>query len=187
MGSLLLGKAFACAPLLGCPASKHAQVQIIMSSVLYSGCKVNRLRTGRVWAKWLLALTAVSSRAVPTQPLHLWGSPALPTPAADPAEAVLAVVGTRPDSEMATSSCPRRAAAGPCPTVGWPIIAAPVRVTSVPASRVAPDRRPSLGVGQSRPMASAFAPRILGPGDRSGWGASRPPASSGALARQVYP
>ena len=35
-------------------------------------------------------------------------------------------------------------------------------------------------------LASALQqPRILGPGDRSRWGAPRPPAGSGALARPV--
>ena len=85
------------------------------------------------------------------------GSPSLHTPAATPADAVLAVAGTRPDSDMATGSCPSRAAAGRGPTVEWPLIAARVRATSVPACYVAPDHHPSLDVGQSRPMASAFA------------------------------
>ena len=85
------------------------------------------------------------------------GSPSLHTPAATQAEAVLAVAGTRPDRDMATSPCPRRAAAGRCPTVEWPLIAALVRETLVPAGCVAPEHRLSLDVGQSRPMASAFA------------------------------
>ena len=130
------------------------------------------------------------------------GSLSLPTPAsvATPFEAVLAVPGTRPDSEMATSSCPSRVAAGRGPTVEWPLIAARVRATSVPACYVAPDHRPSLDLGQSRHMASAFAvagwlpnaasarptPRILGPGDRSTLGAPSLPVSSGALARLVH-
>ena len=119
---------------------------------------------------------------------------------ATPFEAVLAVPGTRPDIEMATSSCPSRVAAGRCPTVEWPLIAARVQATSVPACCVAPDHRPSLDLGQSRHMASAFAvagwlpnaasarptPRILGPGDRSAWGAPSLPVSSGALARLVH-
>ena len=83
-------------------------------------------------------------------------SPSLHTPAATPAEAVLAVAGTRPDRDMATGSCPSRAAAGRGPTVEWPLIAAQVRATSVPACSVAPDHRPSLDVGQSRPMASVY-------------------------------
>ena len=45
------------------------------------------------------------------------GSPSLPTLAAAPAKAVLAVEGTLPDGETATSPCPSRAAAGRCPTV----------------------------------------------------------------------
>ena len=74
---------------------------------------------------------AISNRAVPTQQLRLcleYG-PTLPTPAASPAEAVLAVAGTRPDSDVTTSSCPsRRAAAGRGPArVEWPLIAARVR------------------------------------------------------------
>ena len=50
------------------------------------------------------------------------GSPSLHTRAATPAEAVLAVAETRPDSDMATSPCPSRAAAGPGhgPTMEWP-------------------------------------------------------------------
>ena len=55
------------------------------------------------------------------------------------------------------------------------------------------DRCQSLGVGQSRPMASAFARGwaaaadfgLLGPGDRSKWGTPRTPASCEALARPV--
>ena len=121
------------------PARKHARGRVTIFSVLFSVCNVN---------------------------LHLFlsmvrGSPSLPTPAATqaPASAVFAVAGTRPDNEMATSSCLSRAA---CitergPTVEWPLIAALVRATSVPACCVAPDHRPSLGVSQSRPMASAFA------------------------------
>ena len=72
------------------------------------------------------------------------GSPSLPTLAAAPAKAVLAVEGTLPDGETATSPCPSRAAAGRCPTVAADLR---VRATSVPAYGVAPDRRPSRGVG----------------------------------------
>ena len=86
-------------------------------------------------------------------------APPLPTPTATPAEAVLAVAGKRPDGEMATSSCPSRAAAGRGPTVEWHLIAARVRATSVrPAVwPVTTARRPSLDVSQSRPTASIFA------------------------------
>ena len=119
---------------------------------------------------------------------------------ATPFEAVLAVPGTLPDIEMATSSCPSRLAAGRCSTVEWPLIAARVQATSVPACCVAPDHRPSLDLGQSRHMASAFAvagwlpnaasarqtPRILGPGDSSTLGGPSLPVSSGALARLVH-
>ena len=58
--------------------------------------------------------------------------------------------------DMATGSCPSRAAAGRGPRVQWPLIAARVRATSVLACCMAPDHRPSLDVGQSRPMVSAY-------------------------------
>ena len=58
---------------------------------------------------------------------------------------------------MMATICPSRTAAGRGQTVGWPLIAARVRATSVQACCVALDRCQSLGVGQSRPMASAFA------------------------------
>ena len=75
-----------------------------------------------------------------------------------------------------------------------------MQATSVPACCVAPDHRPSLDLGQSRHMASAFAvagwlpnaasarqtPRILGPGDSSTLGGPSLPVSSGALARLVH-
>ena len=41
--------------------------------------------------------------------------------------------------------------------------AARVGAASVPACGVARDRRPSLGVGQSRPMTSAFARGLAAP------------------------
>ena len=77
--------------------------------------------------------------------------------------------------------------------------AARVGVTSVPAYGVAPNRRPSMGVGQSQPPAAAFAPGWAAayrglcpaaapdagcPGGCSGCGAPYPPASSGPLTRQ---
>ena len=104
-------------------------------------------------------MTVLSSSAVPTQRLHLCleHGPGKSIPAHTWGNSGLAVAGTRPDSDMATSSCPSRAAAGRGPTVEWPLIAARVRATSVPACYVAPDHHPSLDVGQSRPMASAFA------------------------------
>ena len=58
-----------------------------------------------------------------------------------------------PSVEKTTS----QAAAGCGPTFGWPLIAARVGATSGPACGVAPDRRPSLVIGQSRPPAPAFA------------------------------
>ena len=95
---------------------------------------------------------------------------------------------------MATSSCPSRAASGRGPTVGWPLIAARVRATSLLACDVAPYQRPSLGVGQSRPAAPAFArglpaaecgicpaaAPVLRPRRPAHWGAPRHPAGSGA-------
>ena len=119
---------------------KACMRSVTIFQFFFSGCSDNRQRAGQ------------------TQRLHLclsmvWGSPSLHTPAATPAEAALAVAGTRPDSDMATGSCPSRAAAGRGPTVEWPLIAACLRATSVPACCVAL----SLDVGQSRPMASAFA------------------------------
>ena len=123
---------------------------------------------------------------------------------AAPAEAVLAIAGTRPNSDMATGSCPSRAAAGRGPTVEWLLLAARVRATSVPACCVAPDHRPSPGVGQSRPMASAyglgFFPQLSGcrirpqPGRRpESWALATGPGGAllarllapGALARPV--
>ena len=77
-------------------------------------------------------------------------SPSLPTPAATPAEAVLAVAGTRPDSETATRSCPEP---GGCRTRPDSVVAplAPDRRPGQgdvsPGLRCGPDRRPSRGVG----------------------------------------
>ena len=50
------------------PARKHARVRVIIVSLLFSGCNVNRQRAGRVRAQ---VVTAVCIRAVPTQRLHL--------------------------------------------------------------------------------------------------------------------
>ena len=132
-------------------------------SVLLSCCKDNRQRAGQTQRlhRCLSMVRGSPSLHTPAASpaeavLVVRGSPSLHTPAASPAEAVLAVAGTRPYSDMATGSCPDRATAGRCPTVEWPPIAARVRATSVPACCVAHDHRPSPGVGQSRPMASAY-------------------------------
>ena len=122
---------------------------------LFSGCSVNRQRAGRVRAKWRLPLVAAPCR-LSDSAFCLEHGPGKSSPAHTCRNSGLAVAGTRPDSETAAS----RAAAGRGrggPTVEWPLIAARVRATSVPACCVAPDHRPSLGVSQSRPMASAFA------------------------------
>ena len=115
----------------------------------FSAGKKGCMRSGQHFQFFLAVVTiAVSVRGRLTDSAFalstVRGSPFLHTPAATPAEAVLAVAGTRPDSDMATAS---RATAGRGPTVEWPLIAARVRATSVPACCVAPDHRPSLDVG----------------------------------------
>ena len=50
------------------PARMHARGRVTIVSVLLSSCNVNRQRAVRVPAQ---VVTAVSSRAVPTQRLHL--------------------------------------------------------------------------------------------------------------------
>ena len=92
--------------------------EITIFQFFLRGCNDNRQRAGQ------------------TQQLHLgleYGPGSLHTPVAAPAEAVLAIAGTRPNSDMATGSCPSRAAAGRGPTVEWLLLAGLVRATSVPA------------------------------------------------------
>ena len=146
-------------------------------------------------------MTAVSSRAVQTRRLHLcleWSGEVYPCPH-------LWQLRSRPSLRFQGHGpivkwLPALARAERLPGASRHWSSPRVLATSVPACCVAPDHRPSLDLGQSRHMASAFAvagwlpnaasarptPRILGPGDRSAWGAPRLPVSSGALARPVH-
>ena len=192
----------------GLQRTLHRRFPIIWNeSAAFSACNVKRQRAGRG-----PVVTGVSSRAAPTQRVHLcleYGQvqpcPHMPQrrprpslrlqghgPRAAPSPLptlVPGVAGKRRVSEKGYQPCPSRAAA----TVGWPLIAAQVGATSVwpliaaPVwARASPGPRPWPSPETGRLPNAAYTrplPRFLGPGDRSGGDAPRHPASSGALAR----